>query len=63
MTYRELILKLIEHAPSLDNEAYVTLWERDEHGRVDPHKTHYCIEQYNMVHDSLIVELSKWRAA
>ena len=58
MTYRDLILKLIEQAPSLDNDAYVTLWQRDENGMVGPHKAHYCIAHYNMVHDSMIVELA-----
>lgn len=55
MTYRELLADIIKYA-NLDEEAYVVEWTRDEHGAVDPHKTHYPVNRFSMLTNELVIE-------
>ncbi len=60
MTYRELLSDIILHG-RLDDEAYVCEWKRDQHGVVDPHKTHMPVARFSMITSELIVEVQHRR--
>ena len=61
MTYRELICDIVKKCDDLDSEVYVVEWTRDEHGVVDPHKTHAPIARFSFLDSELVIEQSAKR--